>query len=75
MYVKARVAAGAKREEFSRDSDTHFTIAVREKAERNAANTRVRELIARHFGVPAGKVRIVNGHQSPSKLLDVANDG
>ena len=75
MYVKARVTAGAKREEFSQESETHFSIAVREKAERNEANARVRELVALHFGVPAGKVRIVNGHQSPSKLIDVASDG
>ena len=75
MYVKARVTAGAKREEFRKESETHFHISVREKAERNEANARVRELLALHFGVPIGKVRIVNGHQSPSKLFDVASDG
>lgn len=74
MYVKVRATAGAKREEILRESETHFNITVREKAERNEANTRIRELIALHFRVPLGKVRIVNGHQSPSKLLDVATE-
>lgn len=72
MYVKVRATAGAKREEFRKESDTHFSITVCEKAERNEANMRIRELVAHHFGVALGKVRIVNGHQSPSKLLDVA---
>lgn len=72
MYVKVRATAGAKREEFTEESSTHFVIAVREKAERNEANTRIRELVAARFGVPVAQVRIVNGHQSPSKLLDVA---
>ncbi len=74
MYVKARVQAGAKAESLRQVSDTHFAIAVREKAERNEANLRVIALVAGHFGVPAGKVRIVNGHRSPSKLLSVDTD-
>lgn len=71
MYVKARVTAGAKRESFLAESETHFQIAVREKAERNQANARVIALIAAHFRVAPARVRIVNGHQSPSKLLSV----
>ncbi|OGI57397.1 hypothetical protein A3B85_00010 [Candidatus Nomurabacteria bacterium RIFCSPHIGHO2_02_FULL_37_13] len=58
-----------RRESFKQKSDDHFEISVREKAERNMANNRVLELVARHFQVPKSKVRIVNGHHSPSKLL------
>jgi uncharacterized protein YggU (UPF0235/DUF167 family) len=74
MYVKVRARAGAKAESFRQESDTHFAIAVREKAERNEANSRVIALIAEHFRLPPGKVRIVNGHHSPSKLLSVDTD-
>lgn len=74
MYVKVRVTTGAKREDVRQESETHFSITVREKAERNEANARIRELIAVHFNVAVKKVRIVNGHQSPSKLLDVATE-
>jgi uncharacterized protein YggU (UPF0235/DUF167 family) len=44
---------------------------VREKAERNLANKRVLEIIAEAFNVSVKKVRIINGHQSPSKILAV----
>lgn len=71
MYVKVRVEAGAKRERVQKESDTLFLVSVREPASQNLANGRVRELIAGEFGVPVGKVRIVNGHQSPSKMLSV----
>lgn len=71
MYVKVRATAGAKKENVRQESSTHFRISVREKAERNAANLRIRELLAVHFMVPLPQVRIVNGHQSPSKLLSV----
>lgn len=69
MYIKVQVTAGAKREQVLRDRDDHYTISVREPAERNMANTRVRELVARDLSIPVGKVRIISGHQSPHKIL------
>ena len=71
MYIHVKVTAGAGKESFKVKSEDHFEISVKEKAERNMANTRVLELIAEYFEVPKNKVRIVNGHRSPSKLLVV----
>jgi len=68
-YIHVKVTAGAGEESFEQKSEDHFEISVKEKAERNMANTRVLELIAKHFKVPIKKVRIVNGHHHPSKLL------
>ncbi len=58
-----------KKESWKQKSADHFEVSVREKAERNEANTRVLELTAEHFKVSVNKVRIVNGHHHPSKLL------
>jgi len=74
MYIKVRVQAGVKKETFHKKSEDHFEISVKQKAERNMANTRVLELIAGHFNMPQGKVRIINGHHSPSKMLSVDID-
>jgi uncharacterized protein YggU (UPF0235/DUF167 family) len=63
--------AGARKESFKQKSKDHFEISVKEKAERNIANIRVLELVAKHYKVPKNKVRIVNGHRHPSKLLVV----
>ena len=68
-YVHVTVTAGAKKELFIHKNEDHFKIAVKEKAERNMANTRILEIIANHFNVSKNKVRIVNGHHHPSKLL------
>lgn len=72
MYVHVRVMANAKREEFIVKKNDSFVVRVKERAEQNMANTRVRELVALHFSVPVAAVRIVNGHHEPSKLLSVA---
>ena len=69
QYVHVKVTAGAKKEKFTLKSKDHFIASVTEKAERNMANTQVLALVAEHFGVPVKKVRIVNGHKHPSKLL------
>lgn len=71
MYIKVRVAAGSKKELLKKVSDDGFEVSVKEPAERNLANRRVLELVARHFSVPTGKVRIISGHHSPGKILDV----
>ena len=68
-YIHVSVVAGARKEKLAEKKPDHFDIAVREKAERNMANTRVIELVAEHLQVPASSVRIVNGHHHSKKLL------
>ena len=70
-YIHVKVTAGVKKESFKQKNKDHFEISVKEKAEHNMANTRVLELIAEHFKVSPNKVRIINGHRHPSKLLVV----
>ncbi len=69
MYIHVKVKAGMKKESWTKKNEDHFEVSVREKAERNMANKRVIELVAENFKKPKNKVRIVNGHMSPSKLL------
>lgn len=71
MFIKVKVIAGSKKEEIIKKKEDSYQISVKEKAERNLANRRVCEIIASLYKVPTGKVRIVNGHQSPSKILSV----
>ena len=71
QYIHVKVSAGRKSETFKQKSKDHLEISVREKAERNMANERVLELVAEYFKVSKNKVRIVNGHHHPSKLLVV----
>ena len=74
IYVKVIVTAGAKKENIVQKKKDHFEISVKEKAENNMANKKVLEILASHFKVPKGKVRIVNGHHHPHKLLVIDNN-
>jgi len=71
MYVKVRVIPGAKKESFEPKGIDTFAASVREPAEQNLANRAVLLLVARHFKVTPGKVRLVSGHRSRSKVFSV----
>lgn len=74
MYVKVRVYPGMKKEKVTKLEAHHFEIITKAPAEQNAANRRVREIIADIYGVTDKQVRLVTGHHSPSKILEVIKD-
>lgn len=74
MYVKVRVYPDNKKEVVEKLSEGHYEIRVKEPAERNLANNRIRALIGREYGVSENQVRIVTGHHSPVKILDVLRE-
>lgn len=71
MYIKVKVYPDQKKEAFTVTGENRFEARVKLPAERNLANTRVMELVAGHFRIPTKSVRIVSGHQSPSKILSL----
>lgn len=72
MLVKVKVTSGARREKVEKGK-TGFTISVREPAERNEANDRVRAILAREFKVPVSAVRFVSGARSPGKTFSISS--
>lgn len=74
MYIRVKVSAGVKKEKFKKINEDHFEISVKEKAERNMANTRVIEILSEYFKIPKNEIRIINGHRSPIKLC-LVKDG
>jgi len=71
MYVKVRVTPKAKKETIKKVGELVYEITVKEPAERNLANRRIRELLARQYEVDAKSVRLISGHHSGSKIFDV----
>lgn len=73
MLLKLKVFAGSKKEFISRLAEDKFEIHVKEQPEQNKANRRVVELLATYFSVPTGKVKIITGHKSPKKVIDISD--
>ncbi|MCW9054644.1 MAG: DUF167 domain-containing protein [Candidatus Pacebacteria bacterium] len=71
MYVRVRAHPDAKKELILKESDSEYTISVKEKAERNQANKRIIEIIAEEFNIPTNRVKMITGHRSPRKIISI----
>lgn len=68
MYLRVYVTPDA-RKELVKELDDALYISVKEPAQGNHANIRVREIVALRHNVPYWKVAIITGHHSRGKLL------
>jgi uncharacterized protein YggU (UPF0235/DUF167 family) len=71
MLIKVKVYPDSHREKQEFVEPDKLLLWVREPAENNLANLRVVKMVAEHFGVPTGRVRILNGHHKSSKIVEV----
>jgi len=69
MFIKIKVKTSAKSEKVEKKSDDLYWVSVKEKAERNMANRRVLRIMREMF--PGKSVKLVKGHQSPAKIVEV----
>lgn len=74
MYVRVIVHPKSKKEKVEKIKDDTYELQVKEPAEQNLANRRVRELMAEEFGIRVEAVRIVSGHHSHNKILAINKD-
>jgi uncharacterized protein YggU (UPF0235/DUF167 family) len=71
VFIKVKVFAGSKNESVAKIAGDKLEIKVIEKAKMGQANNRVRELLARYFGVAEGKVRLIKGGRKPNKIFNI----
>ena len=71
FYIKVKVKTSQKNEEIVQTSINRFEISIKEKPERGNANKRILEMFTNFYDSPAGGVSIINGQQSPVKLLKI----
>ena len=73
MYLKVFVTPSAKNESIEERGGA-LAVSVKEPAEGNRANTRVRELVAAHLGKRVADVRVISGHHTRGKMLSVRDE-
>ncbi len=69
--IRVKVIPDAKKEFVEEGKVGHLLVSVRAPRKEGKANERVRELAAKHFGVPVENVRIVRGKDQSSKTLEI----
>lgn len=71
MLIKLRVHPEAKKDAVERRAADHYGVWTRQPPERGLANAAVLALMGKALGIPAGRIRLVKGAQSPSKIIEV----
>jgi len=69
--IAVTVKPNAKKAEVTKLSDAEYRVAVRPPAEDGKANEAVIDLLADYFGIAKSAVKIIRGHSSRHKLLEV----
>jgi len=70
VKIQVRVKPNSKTEEVSQEGD-NFVVKVKEPLKEGKANQAVIKLLAEHFGVPQGQVRILSGFKSKNKVIEI----
>ncbi len=74
MYIRVNAVPGSKKESVTKLAPDRYHIHVKEPAERNMANNRIKALLARELGLKEGVVRLVSGHRSPHKIFSIPDE-
>ena len=71
MFFKVKVLTKEKTENVIQVAPDKLEIKVKEKPKMGRANDRVRQLLAVHLGVSAGKIKLVKGANKPNKIFEI----
>lgn len=72
MKIQVRVKPRSKAGDVTREMDSNvYVVRVKEPPVEGKANRAALKLLARHFGVPESRLRIVSGHAGKNKVVEV----
>ncbi len=70
MILNIRVTPNAKKNEITKDGNS-LRVRLNAPAAEGKANSALIELLAEHFGVKKGAVRIISGIKSRNKVVEI----
>ena len=71
MRISVTVTPNAKKPQVTQTGSLAYNVKVDAPAVDNKANLRLIAIIAKHFGIPRGKVLLMKGVQSRLKVLEI----
>ena len=71
MRINVKAKPGAREDKVQKLDDASFVVSVKEPPVQGRANRAIIKLLAEYFGVPSGGVRIVSGHTSRQKIVEI----
>ena len=71
MKITIHVKPSAREEKIEKLSDSEYKISVREPTKEGRANWAIERVLAKYFGIPVSRVRIISGQTSRKKIVEI----
>lgn len=71
MKISVKAKPNSREEKVERIDENNFVVSVKEKPEKGKANEAIRNALAVYFKVASSRVKIVSGHTSRNKIVEV----
>jgi uncharacterized protein (TIGR00251 family) len=69
--ISVTLKPNARQTRVTKVSETEYQVAVNAPAQSGRANDALIDVLAHYFGVPKSRIRIIHGHASRHKLLEL----
>lgn len=74
MKFNVRVTTKALQEKVIKNSNSNFSVYLTKSPQKGQANKALIKLLAKHFHLSKSKVRIVQGHKSRFKIIEIKEE-
>ncbi|HQK63717.1 MAG TPA: DUF167 domain-containing protein [Candidatus Staskawiczbacteria bacterium] len=71
MKISVKAKPNSREEKVEKVDENNFVVSVKEKPEKGKANEAIRNALAVYFKVASSRVKIVSGHTSRNKIVEV----
>ncbi|MBI2013739.1 MAG: DUF167 domain-containing protein [Candidatus Colwellbacteria bacterium] len=71
MKISVKVKPSAREEKIEKIGEGVFVVSVKEPPKEGRANRAVVDALAEYFSVPKYSVRIISGHTSKQKIIEI----
>ena len=71
MKIFVTAKPNSREEKIEKSGDNEFVVSVKAPPVRGLANTAIIKVIADYFKIPVFKVKVVSGHTSRKKILEI----
>lgn len=71
MKIKLKVKPNSREQKVEVLPDGSFKIQVKSIADKGKANEEIVKILAKYFDVSRANIRIILGHGSPNKLVEI----
>ncbi len=71
MKISVKVKTGAREEKIENLGENNFFVSVRQRPEKGLANKSVIKVVAKYFKLTPTMIKIVSGHSSKQKIIEI----